>query len=139
MQRNIVLDTNCLLQIIARKSKTHFLWKGFLDGNYCLCYTTEILEEYEEIITQKANHLIAKMILEIITQAPNTKKINAHYRWGLITQDPDDNKFVDCAVVANADFIVSDDKHFKELESIDFPKVVVVRLEEFAKLYLNIL
>ena len=137
MQRNVVLDTNCLLQIIARKSKNHFLWEGFLEGNYC--YTTEILEEYEEILSLKANHLIASMVLEIITQAPNTKRVDAHYHWGLITQDPDDNKFVDCALFANADFIVSDDKHFKELESIKFPKVVVVRLEEFAKLYLNIL
>ena len=48
------------------------------------------------------------------------------------------NKFVDCAVFANADFIVSDDKHFKELENIDFPRVLVVRLEEFAKLYRNL-
>ena len=47
MQRNIVLDTNCLLQIIARKSKNYFLWEGSLNGDYCLCYTTEILEEYE--------------------------------------------------------------------------------------------
>ena len=47
MQRNIVLDTNCLLQIIARKSKNYFLWEGFLNGDYCLCYTTEILEEYD--------------------------------------------------------------------------------------------
>ena len=50
MQRNIVLDTNCLLQIIARKSKNYFLWEGFLNGDYCLCFTTEILEEYEETI-----------------------------------------------------------------------------------------
>lgn len=53
MQRNIVLDTNCLLQIIARKSKNYFLWERFLNGDYCLCFTTEILEEYEEILCLK--------------------------------------------------------------------------------------
>ena len=138
MQRNIVLDTNCLLQIIARKSKNYFLGEGFLNGDYCLCYTTEILEEYEEILCLKTNRLIATMVLEIITQAPNTQRIDAHYHWNLITQDPDDNKCVDCAVFANADFIVSDDKHFKEVEDIDFPRVIVVRLEEFARLYRNL-
>ena len=51
MQRNIVLDTNCLLQIIARQSKNYFLWEGFLNGDYSLYYTTEILEEYEEILS----------------------------------------------------------------------------------------
>lgn len=134
MQRNIVLDTNCLLQIVARRSRNYFLWEKFLEGEYFLCVTTEILEEYEEIICRKSNAIIASMILEIIEQAPNTLKFDAHYRWNLITRDPDDNKFVDCAIVANAEFIVSDDKHFEELQTIDFPKVDVLRLEDFADL-----
>ena len=45
---------------------------------------------------------------------------------------------MDCAIVGNADFIVSEDKHFKELENVDFPKVVVIRLEEFTRLYRNL-
>lgn len=134
MQRNIVLDTNCLLQIVARRSRNYFLWEKFLEGEYFLCVTTEILEEYEEIICRKSNAIIASMILEIIEQAPNTLKFDAHYRWNLITRDPDDNKFVDCAIVANAEFIVSDDKHFEELQTVDFPKVDVLRLEDFASL-----
>ncbi len=138
MQRNIVLDTNCLLQIIARQSKNYFLWEGFLNGDYSLYYTTEILEEYEEILSIKANSIIASMVIEIIKQAPNSFPVDAHFHWNLITHDPDDNKFVDCAIVANADFIVSEDRHFKELENVKFPKVIVVRLEEFARMYRNI-
>ncbi len=53
----------------------------------------------------------------------------------LINKDPDDNKFVDCAIFANADFIVSDDKHFNELGSVEFPKVLVVCLDDFARLF----
>jgi rRNA-processing protein FCF1 len=49
-QRNIVLDTNCLIQIISRRSNTYFLWKKFLDGEYNLCITNDIMEEYEEIL-----------------------------------------------------------------------------------------
>lgn len=138
MQRNTVLDTNCLLQIIARQSKNYFLWEGFLNGDYSLYYTTEILEEYEEILSIKANSIIASMVIEIIKQAPNSFPVDAHFHWNLITHDPDDNKFVDCAIVANADFIVSEDRHFKELESVNFPKVIVVRLKEFARMYRNI-
>lgn len=128
------MDTNCLLQIIARRSKNYFIWEEFLYGNYCLCYTTEILEEYEEILSQKTSPVIASMVVEIISQVPNTQRVDVHYRWNLITADPDDNKFVDCAVFCNADYIVSEDKHFKVLQTIDFPKVMVVRLEEFARL-----
>jgi predicted nucleic acid-binding protein len=55
------------------------------------------------------------------------------FRFNLITADPDDNKFVDCAIVANADYIVSQDNHFNVLKKIDFPKLNVIRIEEFVK------
>lgn len=47
---------------------------------------------------------------------------------------PDDNKFVDCAIVANAQYIVTEDKHFQVLQSIDFPKVDVIDLDSFLSL-----
>ena len=135
MKRHIVLDTNCLLQIISRNSKNYFLWNGFLNGDYCLCYTTEILEEYEEILGNKANPIIASMVLNIICEAPNTVRVDARYHWNLITEDPDDNKFVDCAIFCNADYIVSEDQHFRVLKHVKFPKVIVLRLEKFTKIY----
>ena len=138
MNRNIVLDTNCLLQIIAKRSKNYFLWEGFLEGKYCLCYTTDILEEYEEILGLKSNPIIASMVIEIIKRAPNSIAVDAHFHWNLITRDPDDNKFVDCAIVANADFIVSEDRHFKELENVSFPRVVVISLDDFANVFKNL-
>jgi predicted nucleic acid-binding protein len=50
---------------------------------------------------------------------------------GLITQDPDDNKFVDCAFAANAEYLVSDDKHFKILERTPFPQLNLVTMADF--------
>lgn len=52
----------------------------------------------------------------------------------LIHADSDDNKFVDCAIAGNADYIVTDDKHFDELKNIDFPKVNIITTEGFLKL-----
>ncbi len=45
----------------------------------------------------------------------------------------DDNKFVDCAIAANAHFIVTEDKHFKILSEIPFPKVNVISAKDFKK------
>jgi predicted nucleic acid-binding protein len=59
--------------------------------------------------------------------------IDPQYRFGLIEQDPDDNKFVDCAIIAGADYIVSEDAHFRILADIPFPSVAVIRLDEFIK------
>jgi len=48
--KKIVLDTNCLLVSISKYGEAYPVWRGFLDGRYTLCVSTEILEEYEEII-----------------------------------------------------------------------------------------
>lgn len=100
-----------------------------------MCITNEILEEYEEILCQETNQRVASFVIEIIRKAPNTYEYDASYRWNVITYDPDDNKFVDCAVVANADFIVTEDKHFNEAKSNPFPHVDIINLDDFAKIY----
>jgi predicted nucleic acid-binding protein len=49
----------------------------------------------------------------------------------LIETDPDDNKFADLAISANANYLVTHDKHFKVLDTIPFPTVKVVDLSSF--------
>lgn len=51
----LVLDTNSLIQCVSRRSAYHELWLSFLDGRNTLCVTTEILDEYVEILEQKAS------------------------------------------------------------------------------------
>ncbi len=84
MMQLIVLDTNCLVQMLSKHS-------------------------------------------------PYTRFFAPHFHFRLIEQDPDDNKFVDCAIIAGADYIVSEDTHFRVLDSIPFPRVNVMHLEEFAR------
>lgn len=131
MGRLIVLDTNCLLQSLSRRSPYYRVWEAFVMGKYSLCITTEILEEYEEIIASHMSPIAAKLTIEIILRAMNVKRVDAQFRFQLISEDADDNKFVDCAIVANADYIVSDDKHFNVLNSIPFPHVDVMKLSDF--------
>ena len=121
----------CILQSVSERSRYYKIWKDFVDGVYTLCVTTEILEEYEEIISKKMSPLAAKIVLDAILRANNVLRVDAQYRFQLIKVDPDDNKFVDCAIVANAEFIVSDDSHFDVLEKIPFPKVYVKKIKDF--------
>lgn len=64
----------------------------------------------------------------------NIQKLEAYYHWQLIEQDPDDNKFADCAIAANADYLVTNDKHFNVLKTIAFPKVVVITAQEWLEI-----
>ena len=131
MSRRIVLDTNCLLQAISRRSRFYPIWREFIQGRYELCVTTEILDEYEEILSRYTSPVVGQMVVEAILRANNVVRVDAQFRFGLIESDPDDNKFVDCAIVANAEYIVSNDSHFDILKDIPFPRVLVLSAEAF--------
>ena len=88
----VVIDTNCLLQIIARKSPYRPIWDAFLKGRYELCVSNEILDEYQEILGQQITPTIAENIVLLILNQENVQLVDPHFRMGLITADPDDNK-----------------------------------------------
>ena len=132
MQNNkIVLDTNCLLVSISKYGEAYPVWRGFLEGRFTLCVSTEILEEYEEIIASMTTPDIARNVVDAILKRSNVERINPYFHWQLITTDPDDNKFVDCAFAAGAAYIVSDDSHFDVLRDITSPQLLVIKLKDF--------
>ena len=130
---NIVLDTNCLLMSLSRRSAYYPVWREFVDGNYTLCVTNEILAEYEEILTEKVGAQIGSNVITAILDLPNTRMVQVFYHLHLITADPDDNKFVDCAFKANARYIVTQDHHYDVLKTIPFPYIDVIGIEDFIK------
>jgi uncharacterized protein len=132
--KNIILDTNCLLVCIATKSRFHAIWEAFLNESFNLCISNEILNEYEEILTKKISPAFSDMITQILLNSRNVIFTHPSFRFNLITADYDDNKFVDCAIAANANYIISQDTHFDILKEIDFPKVNVIPIEEFIKI-----
>ena len=131
----VVLDTNCLIASLSKRGKYFQVWKDLHAGKYVLCVSDEILNEYEEIISTKVNARIAANVVQTLLNSSFVYVVNPYYRFNLIEQDKDDNKFVDCAIAANAKFIVSEDHHFSVLKTIDFPKVDVIGID----LFLNIL
>ena len=89
------------------------------------------MNEYQEIISHYYSFALAKYVVDAILNAPNAEQITVYYKWQLINADLDDNKFVDCAISANANYIVTNDRHFKVLENIDFPKVNIITIDKF--------
>ena len=130
---NVVIDTNCLIMAVSSRSGYHKIWKSFLAGDYWLCISNEILEEYVEVLTRNISVSVARYVVFTILERRNVKMITPYYNWNLIESDPDDNKFVDCAIAANAKFIVSEDRHVSVLKNIPFPSVPVINIDEFLK------
>ena len=128
---NIVLDTNSLIMSISPRSPYRNVWQSFLCGDYTLCILNEIIEEYAEVMARNISPRVSEAIVYAILTRPNVLRVDPHYSFGLITADTDDNKFVDCAIVANARCIVSEDKHFNVLKTIPFPKIDVIGINDF--------
>ncbi|MBR1916269.1 MAG: putative toxin-antitoxin system toxin component, PIN family [Bacteroidaceae bacterium] len=135
----IVLDTNSLLQILGARSKYHFLFGKFLTNEFTLCVSTEILFEYEEILRMKASPAAAELFLKVIARSRNVLRKDPYFRLHLVEQDADDNKFVDCAFVCQADYIVTDDGHFQDVSDSSFPTFRVMGLDEFSRQMLQTL
>ena len=70
------------------------------------------------------------MLLEL----NNVHKTSVSFRLNLIHDDPDDNKFVDCAFANNVHYLVTNDRHFNVLKKIKFPKVQVITIDRFEEI-----
>lgn len=132
----VVLDTNSLLASISKNSKYRPIFDGLLQGKFTLLITNEILTEYTEIIERKASPIVAANISELLAQAKHVEKIEVFFKWLLLIHDEDDDKFADCAVSGNADFIVTDDKHFNTLKNVEFPAIKVIKTQDFLEIIL---
>ncbi len=102
-----------------------------------MLFTSSILLEYEEKISEKTSQFVALNVIALISQAVNSVLIDVYYEWKMITADEDDNKFIDAAIAANADYLVTNDSHFNEAKLINFPKVNIITADEFLEILIS--
>jgi uncharacterized protein len=126
----IVIDTNVLLATIRKGNFERFVYDAFKQERFEWVVSTEILKEYEEMLINFYSIETAELVLGILENAPNVIFEEPAFRWGFIVEDADDNKFSDLALSANANFMLTRDKHFNIFKKIDFPSLNVVNPEE---------
>jgi putative PIN family toxin of toxin-antitoxin system len=127
----VCLDTNSLLPLFGNRSPFADIKDALLTGGLELAVSTAILLEYEEVVTrlsgQERWNQIAALFDQLEELHGTILRIDSSFQFHVITTDPDDNKFVDCAIAAHAEFIVTDDQHFAPLATSGFsPRVVTL-------------
>lgn len=114
----IVLDTNVLVSGIFWTGGPSAVLNHWINDRFELLLTDEIFDEYIRILFKiskgEKDDLVNKWL---ILFAENSTFVTVKKRFDL-SPDPDDNKFIECAVSGNADFIVSGDSHLLDLKSI---------------------
>ena len=89
----IVLDTNVLIGTLPRRAALRWLWDAYLGGAYTLAVTTEVLQEYQELLSNFYSPELGENVVNLIVKAKNTDLVTAHYKYVFITADVDDNNF----------------------------------------------
>lgn len=128
-----VLDTNVLVSALLKKSSApHKIYQFFKEQKFTLITSPTILDEIEEVIsrdyivkrtqmTSSEREEFIKEIIELSYVVPGIVLVK------VIKDDPDDDKFITCALEGKADYIVSGDKHLLDIKEYQGIKIVATR------------
>jgi uncharacterized protein len=131
-----VIDTNGLLRSIPKNGNYRWLFDAWKQNKFSWIISNEIISEYVEVIEREFSLEAATIVVDIILSSVNHLRVESSYKWQLVENDPDDNKFVDCTISASADYLITDDKDILRLREIPdlFPPLTIVTFEEFRKI-----
>lgn len=130
----VVIDCNILVACLSTRSPYHNIYTSLVSGKFELVVSQDILFEYEEIIQLKYGVSTAEGFMYLLALLPNVQIVHPFYKWNLISADPDDNKYCDCAVSGAADYIVTEDSHFNILSTIPYPQVTIIDINSFSEI-----
>jgi putative PIN family toxin of toxin-antitoxin system len=133
----VVIDCNVLVMCLTSRSPYHVIYKSLVAGKFELTVSEDIVLEYEEIVQEKYGLTTASAFIALLRELSNVRMVSTYYKWNLVANDPDDNKYCDCAIAGNADCLISEDRHFNVLKNISFPKVSLLTIDEFMKVLSN--
>ncbi len=102
--------------------------------------STEILLEYEETAARMTHPAYIALVFQTMDAVEavrqNIVRVAPSFRFHLITSDADDNKFADCAIASETDFIITEDHHFDVMRGSGY-KPQPIAPEEFIGLHLG--
>lgn len=131
----VVIDTNIMFGGLVPASPYFRLMEGIYTQTLTLLASTPILLEYEEILRKVYSESVLRNFFDFLHISDNVLFVNPTYRFQLPFEDADDQKFVDCAVCGQADFLITNDRHFRRLRDVPFPRVTVITGKEFIRRY----
>jgi len=112
----VVLDTNVFISGIFFSGPPSRIVKAWANQSFQIVLSQQILDEYQRVavaLSSKFPTIDVLPIIELVTihgEFVDTQGVNIP-----VCEDPDDNKFIECAVASNCRIIISGDKHLLKL------------------------
>ncbi len=133
----VCLDTNVLVQARSKRHPWFVLLRSLAFGRMSWAVSNGVITEYEEIILAKCGAVAWQdkaRFIDLIAVSGNLVCLQPHYQFRVISADPDDNAFTDCAIAAHADYLITEDRHFAPLANAGY-KPQPITPEEFIERY----
>lgn len=135
----VVLDTNVLISALFWKGKAAKILDLAEKGAITICLTKEILDEITSVLDYPKiyKHLCKSGlsigdILHYVTKLAEFYQDDVQLR-GMIKDDPSDDKFLSCALISQAKYIISGDVHILKLKS--FAGILIVTPAVFLSIF----
>lgn len=129
----IVVDTNVLISGVFFGGFPRKILNEIVENRLIACATTEIIDEYEEIVQEMINRKQGYINHELLTPLVQALEVVEPITHVELSRDPDDDKFLGCAKDAKAIYIVSGDKDLLVLEK--FADIEIITAKEFWERY----
>ena len=112
----VVLDTNVLISAILFGGKPRQILEIAIRGEIRLCLSEPILEELQGVLQRSKFDYSPEMLQFILTELMGIADfVNPSETLNVILEDTDDNRILECAVEAKANYIISGDSHLLKL------------------------
>ena len=124
----IVLDANVFISSFFWGGNPRIIMERIIAGIDELFITQEILDEIADVIGRPKFHVNKDDIHYYINSIEEIgNKITTERRIKNGSRDEDDNKYLECGITANADYLISGDIHLLELKKYKKLKIVTAK------------
>jgi uncharacterized protein len=132
----VVMDTNVFVSGVFFSGPPYQILKAWQSGQFELAVSQEILDEYQrvgEILSEDYPGIDLSPILKYVIE--HAKVYRPEKLKPLISPDPDDDKFIACALAGGSRIIISGDKHLLNVSG--YQGIAVLKPREFLDRYLK--
>ena len=126
----VVLDTNVLISAIMFGGKSRDILGMGISGKIKIALSQDILKELAEVLVDKKFRAPISFVQQTIHELSEiVELVIVINKINVIKNDPDDNRILECAVSAKADYIVSGDSHLLTLKH--FKRIKIISPSDF--------
>ncbi|MCK4400902.1 putative toxin-antitoxin system toxin component, PIN family [bacterium] len=130
----VVIDTNVFVSAAVLKKASSVIMEMWKNDKFILLFSPDIFDEYFEVIARpkfKQEERDIRELAKLLTE--RAVVVEPQIQLDVVKDDPDDNKFLECAMAGKADFIISGDHHLLSIK--EYKQIKILTIAQFIEFF----